>query len=53
MYYDSQNAIYLSKNQTHHETTKFIDVKLHFVRLEVSRDGVKLKIHIEENPQIC
>ena len=51
VYSDSQSAIHLSKNQSHHEKTKHIDVKLHFVRLEVSRGAVKLlKIHTEENP---
>ncbi|KAH9679108.1 reverse transcriptase Ty1/copia-type domain-containing protein [Citrus sinensis] len=51
VYCDSQSAIHLSKNQTHHEKTKHIDVKLHFVRLEVSRGAVKLlKINTEENP---
>ncbi|KAH9705116.1 hypothetical protein KPL70_011757 [Citrus sinensis] len=47
---DSQSAICLSKNQMHHEKTKHIDIKLHFVRLEVSRGVVKLlKIHTDEN----
>ena len=51
IYSDSQSAIHLSKNQSHHEKTKHIDVKLHFVRLKVSRGAVKLlKIHTEENP---
>ncbi|KAK9229519.1 hypothetical protein WN944_022482 [Citrus x changshan-huyou] len=51
VYSDSQSAIHLSKNQSHHEKTKHIDVKLHFVRLKVSRGAVKLlKIHTEENP---
>ncbi|KAH9770104.1 hypothetical protein KPL71_012259 [Citrus sinensis] len=51
VYNDSQSAIHLSKNQSHHEKTKHIDVKLHFMRLEVSRGAVKLlKIHTEENP---
>ncbi|KAH9767170.1 hypothetical protein KPL71_011175 [Citrus sinensis] len=42
VYCDSQSAIHLSKNQTHHERTKHIDVKLHFVRLEVSKGTVKM-----------
>ncbi|KAH9684927.1 hypothetical protein KPL70_013734 [Citrus sinensis] len=51
VYCDSRSAIHLSKNQTHHEKTKHIDVKLHFLRLEVSRGAVKLlKINTEENP---
>ena len=47
---DSQSAINLSKNQVHHEKTKHIDIKLHFTRLEVSKDTVKLvKIHTSNN----
>ncbi|ESR49728.1 hypothetical protein KPL70_011275 [Citrus sinensis] len=47
---DSQSAICLSKNQVHHEKTKHIDIKLHFVRLEVSKGVVKLmKIQIDDN----
>ncbi|KAH9658994.1 hypothetical protein KPL70_023693 [Citrus sinensis] len=51
VYCDSQSAIHLSKNQTHHERTKHIDIKLHFVRPEVSRGTVKmLKVHTDQNP---
>ena len=47
---DSQSAICLSKNQVHHEKTKHIDIKLHFVRLEMSRGVVKLlKIYTDNN----
>ena len=47
---DSQSVICLSKNQIHHEKAKHIDMKLHFVRLEVSKGVVKLvKIHIDNN----
>ncbi|KAH9685181.1 Integrase catalytic domain-containing protein [Citrus sinensis] len=47
---DSQSAICLSKNQTHLERTKHIDIKLHFIRLEVSKATVKLqKIHTDNN----
>ncbi|KAH9751019.1 hypothetical protein KPL71_014114 [Citrus sinensis] len=47
---DSQSAICLSKNQTHHERTKHIDIKLHFIRLEVLKATVKLqKIHTDNN----
>ncbi|KAK9180633.1 hypothetical protein WN944_023766 [Citrus x changshan-huyou] len=50
VYCDSQSTICLSNNQVHHEKTKHIDIKLHFVRLEVSRGVVKLmKIHTENN----
>ncbi|KAH9657209.1 hypothetical protein KPL70_022963 [Citrus sinensis] len=47
---DSQSAICLSKNQIHHEKTKHIDIKLHFVRLEISKGVIKLaKIHTDSN----
>lgn len=50
MHCDSQSAICLSKNQTYHERTKHIDIKLHFIRLEVSKATVKLqKIHTNDN----
>ena len=46
---DSQSVICLSKNQTHHKRTKHIDIKVHFIRLEVSKATVKLqKIHTNE-----
>ncbi|KAH9705871.1 reverse transcriptase Ty1/copia-type domain-containing protein [Citrus sinensis] len=47
---DSQSAISLSKNQVHHEKTKHIDIKLHFIRLEISKGTVKLvKVHTSNN----
>ena len=47
---DNQSAISLSKNQVHHEKTKNIDVKLHFIRLEVFKGTMKLvKIHTSDN----
>lgn len=47
IYYDNQSV---SKNQTYNEKTKHIDIKLHFIRLELSRATVKLKkIHTDEN----
>ena len=51
VYCDSSSVIHLSKNPAHHEKTKHIDVKLHFIRNEVSRGALKLvKIHTDENP---
>ncbi|KAH9671238.1 Integrase catalytic domain-containing protein [Citrus sinensis] len=48
---DSSSAIYLSKNPAHHERTKHIDIKLHFIRNEVSKGVVKMvKIHTDSNP---
>ncbi|ESR55368.1 hypothetical protein CICLE_v10023288mg [Citrus x clementina] len=40
---DSQSAICLSKNQIHHEKTKHIDIKLHFVRFEISKEAHALR----------
>ena len=48
---DSSNAIYLSKNPAHHEKTKHIDIKLHFIRNVISKGVVKMvKIHTSNNP---
>ncbi|KAH9650187.1 hypothetical protein KPL70_026271 [Citrus sinensis] len=48
---DSSSAIYLSKNPTHYERTKHIDVKLHFIRNEVSKGVIKMvKVHTDDNP---
>ena len=46
LFCDSSSAIYLSKNPAHHEKMKHIDIKLHFIRNEVSKGVVKMvKIH--------
>ena len=48
---DSSSAIHLCKSPAHHEKTKCIDIKFHFIRNEVSRGAVKMvKIHIDLNP---
>ena len=48
---DSSSAIHLCNNPAHHEKTKHIDIKLHFIRHEVSRGEIKMvKIHIDVNP---
>ncbi|KAH9668832.1 hypothetical protein KPL70_021540 [Citrus sinensis] len=50
IFYDSESAICLSKNHVHHEKTKYIDIKLHFIRLEVTKGTIQLvKIHTSEN----
>ena len=47
---DNHSAICLNKNHVHHEKTKHIDVKLHFLRLEVLKGVMKLvKIHTNDN----
>ncbi|KAH9801638.1 hypothetical protein KPL71_001098 [Citrus sinensis] len=48
---DNQSAIHLIKNQIYHERTKHIDVRLHFIRDEVSKGAVSVnKIHTDINP---
>ena len=45
------SAIHLIKNQIYHERTKHIDVRLHFIRDEVSKGAVLVTtIHIDINP---
>lgn len=48
---DSQSAIYLVKPQVFHERSKYIDVRVHFIRDIVSSGAVKVqKISTDENP---
>ena len=50
MHCDSQNAIYLAKNQVYHARTKHIDVRFHKIReLIVIGDIVLEKVHTSEN----
>ena len=47
---DNQNSIHLSNNQAHHEMTKHIDVRHHFIREIIDRKKVKLiKVVGDEN----
>ena len=51
VHYDSQSAIDLSKNFVHHERTKHIDIKLHFVREVIGQGSVIVKkISTDHNP---
>ncbi|CAL2262890.1 unnamed protein product [Prunus armeniaca] len=51
VHYDSQNAIYLAKNQVHHARTKHIDVRFHFVREIIDEGDILLqKIGAADNP---
>ncbi|KAG7597916.1 Reverse transcriptase RNA-dependent DNA polymerase [Arabidopsis suecica] len=48
---DSQSAIALSKNNVHHERTKHIDVRYHFIREIIANGDVDVvKIDTEKNP---
>ena len=50
LYYDSQSAIYLAKNQVYHTRTKHIDVRFHKIRELVSSGKLLLeKVHTSEN----
>lgn len=41
----------MCKNPTHHEKTKHIDIKLHFIRNEVCERTVKMiNVHTDQNP---
>ncbi|KAG8498115.1 hypothetical protein CXB51_006865 [Gossypium anomalum] len=51
VFYDSQSAIFLTKDQMFHERSKHIDVRYHFVRDIIARgDIVVSKISTHENP---
>ena len=43
IFYDSQSAICLAKNQVHHARTKHIDVRYHFVREIVDEGNILLQ----------
>ena len=50
MFVDNQGAINLAKNPVHHQRSKHIDVKYHFIRLEIANGNVDLKyVQSEEN----
>ena len=51
VYCDSQSAIHLTKDSMHHERTKHIDVRYHFVRDIVAQGKIIVhKISTEDNP---
>lgn len=48
---DSQSAIALSKNNVHHERTKHLDVKYHFIQEKIEENVVTVtKISTLKNP---
>lgn len=50
LYVDNQGAIALAKNPVHHQRSKHIDIKYHYVRSEVQRGFIKLEyIQSEDN----
>ena len=51
MFYDSQSAIFLTKDQMFHEITKHIDVRYHFVcEITARGDIVVSKVGTQDNP---
>ena len=51
IYYDSQNAIHLTKYQMYHESSKHTDLKFHFIRDTVVEGKILIqKISTNENP---
>ena len=42
MYVDNQGAIKLANNPVHHQRSKHIDIKYHFIRFEIQNQVVKL-----------
>ena len=49
MYVDNQGAIALANNPVHHKRSKHIDVKYHFLRLEIQNGNLKLTYVPTEN----
>ena len=43
LYVDNQGAIELAKNPRHHQRTKHIDIRFHFIRLEIKHKTVILE----------
>ncbi|RVX00023.1 Retrovirus-related Pol polyprotein from transposon TNT 1-94 [Vitis vinifera] len=51
VYCDNQSAIHLAKNQSFHERSKHIDVRLHFVRDIIAAGEIGVgKVHTKDNP---
>ena len=51
LFYDSQSAIFLTKDQMFHEKTKDINVRYHFVSEIIARgDIVVSKVGTQDNP---
>ena len=51
IFYDSQSAIFLTKDQMFHERTMHIDIRYHFVREIIARSDIMVrKISTPDNP---
>jgi hypothetical protein len=51
IYLDNKSVIELAKNLIHHERSKHIDVKYHFIREQVKEKKVEL-IHVGSEDQV-
>lgn len=49
---DNQSAIALSKNSVHHERSKHIDIKYHYIR-ECIENGSTLMEHVRTGEQLA
>ena len=52
MYVDNQSAIALAKNPVQHQRSKHIDIKYHFVRMEV-QNGLVTLIYVPSEKKCC
>ena len=43
LYVDNQGAIELAKNPVHHQRSKHIDIRYHFIRSEIQSETILLK----------
>jgi hypothetical protein len=49
---DNKSAIELAKNSVHHERSKHIDVRFHFIREQVKKSEVRLS-HVTSHEQVA
>jgi len=50
LFVDNQGAISLAKNPVHHQRSKHIDIKYHYIRNEILNDIVNLEyVNTKEN----
>jgi hypothetical protein len=52
IYLDSRSAIELAKNPIHHERSKHIDLKFHFIREHVKEKEIEL-VHVKSEDQVA
>ena len=51
VYYDNHSAIHLAKNQSFHEKSKHIDLRLHFMRDTIAARDIGVgKVPTKDNP---